>query len=144
MNEATIHNTTETTEVLPERPAEPPAEDEFFARVRTAVEAAEEKKAQGIVVLRLSAITSFTDYFLICSGNSSRQVQAITDEVVARLKKEGVRPLSVEGYNNAEWVLIDYGPLVVHVFSENSRRFYDLERLWRDAEKVAVESGVRG
>lgn len=140
MNEAMTHNPVEIAETVTPSAAAP-AEDEFFARVETAARAAADKKAQDIVLLRLSAITSFTDYFLICSGNSARQVQAIADEVQAQLKKQGVRPLNVEGYNSAEWVLIDYGPLVVHIFSENARRFYDLERLWRDAEKVKVESG---
>jgi ribosome-associated protein len=141
MNEAMTHNPVEIAETATPSAAPPPAEDEFFSRVETAARAAADKKAQDIVLLRLSAITSFTDYFLICSGNSARQVQAIADEVQAQLKKQGVRPLNVEGYNSAEWVLIDYGPLVVHIFSENARRFYDLERLWRDAEKVKVESG---
>lgn len=150
MNETTSNNPTESTPgatkpeatkdaVQPAAPTLPPVtEDEFFARVGTAVRAADDKKAQDLVVLRLSALTSFTDYFLICSGNSTRQVQAVADEIEAQLKKEGLRPLSVEGYNNAEWVLMDYGPMVVHVFLENARRFYDLERLWRDAERVPV------
>jgi ribosome-associated protein len=118
--------------------AQPNEEQLLFEQVTAAVRAAEEKKAQEITVLRLAEITSFTDYFLICSGTSSRQVQAIADEVRAQLKKRGMRPLHVEGYANAEWVLIDYGPLVVHIFSDTSRRFYDLERLWRDAERVEV------
>ncbi|HYE74668.1 MAG TPA: ribosome silencing factor, partial [Blastocatellia bacterium] len=95
-------------------------------------------KAQEITVLKLSELTSFTDYFVICTGNAARQVQAISDEIERRLKLEGVRPLRIEGYNNAEWVLIDYGPMVVHIFSEKARRFYDLERLWRDAERIKV------
>jgi len=110
----------------------------LFESVQTAVQAAEEKKAEEIVVLKLAAITSFTDYFIICSGKSSRQVQAIADEVTAQLKKRGVRPLQTEGYANAEWILIDYGPMVIHVFSNTSRRFYDLERLWRDAERIEI------
>jgi len=110
----------------------------LFESVQTAVRAAEDKKAQEIVVLRLAEITSFTDYFVICSGTSSRQVQAIADAVTEQLKKSGVRPLQVEGYANAEWILIDYGPFVVHIFSDTSRRFYDLERLWRDAERVEI------
>jgi ribosome-associated protein len=110
----------------------------LFESVQTAVHAAEEKKAEEIVVLKLAEITSFTDYFVICSGKSSRQVQAIADEVTAQLKKRGVRPLQTEGYANAEWILIDYGPMVVHVFSDTSRRFYDLERLWRDAERIEL------
>jgi ribosome-associated protein len=116
------------------------AEDlRIFEQVKTAVRAAEDKKATDIVVLRLSAITEFTDYFIICTGTSTRQVQAIADEVMERLKKEHhVRPLHTEGYNRAEWILIDFGAFVFHAFVEDSRRFYDLERLWRDAERVEV------
>jgi ribosome-associated protein len=115
-----------------------PIDREIFDQVRSAVRAADEKKAQDMVVLRLSAITEFTDYFVICTGNSSRQTQAIADEIVERLKTSGVRPLNTEGYKNAEWILIDFGAFVVHIFTEESRRFYDLERLWRDAERVEI------
>jgi ribosome-associated protein len=115
------------------------AEDrQIFEQVTIAARAADEKKAQGIVVLRLSAITEFTDYFIICAGNSTRQTQAIADAVIEELKRIKTRPLHTEGYNNAEWILIDYGSFVVHIFTEESRSFYDLERLWRDAEKVVV------
>lgn len=113
-------------------------DEQVFENVRTAVHAAEEKKAQQMVVLRLAEITSFTDYFVICSGASTRQVQTIADAVVEQLKKRGVRPMQTEGYTNAEWILIDFGTFVVHVFTEASRRFYDLERLWRDATKVEI------
>jgi ribosome-associated protein len=115
-----------------------PIDQEIFDQVKNAVRAADEKKAQGMLVLRLSAITEFTDYFIICSGSSSRQTKAIADEIVERLKSSDVRPLNTEGYNNAEWILIDYGAFVVHIFTEESRRFYDLERLWRDAERVEL------
>jgi ribosome-associated protein len=115
------------------------AEDrQIFEQVKIAARAADEKKAQDIAVLRLSAITEFTDYFIICAGNSTRQTQAIADAVIEELKRIKTRPLHTEGYNNAEWILIDYGAFVVHIFTEESRRFYDLERLWRDAEKVVV------
>jgi ribosome-associated protein len=115
------------------------AEDRLiFEQVKIAARAADEKKALGIVVLRLSAITEFTDYFVICAGNSTRQTQAIADAVVEELKQVKTRPLHTEGYNNAEWILIDYGAFVVHIFTEESRSFYDLERLWRDAEKIEV------
>jgi len=110
----------------------------IFEQVKIAARAADEKKAQEILVLRLSAITEFTDYFIICTGNSSRQTQAIADAVTESLKEIKTRPLHTEGYNNAEWILIDYGAFVVHIFTEQSRSFYDLERLWRDAEKVEV------
>ena len=114
------------------------ADRQIFEQVMVAARAAEEKKALGVVVLKLTAITEFTDYFVICAGNSTRQTQAIADAVIEELKLIKARPLHTEGYNNAEWILIDYGAFVVHIFTEESRSFYDLERLWRDAEKVAV------
>jgi ribosome-associated protein len=115
------------------------AEDRLILeQVKAAARAADEKKALGLVVLKLSAITEFTDYFVICAGNSTRQTQAIADAVIEELKRMKTRPLHTEGYNNAEWILIDYGAFVVHIFTEESRTFYDLERLWRDAEKVEI------
>lgn len=81
-------------------------------------------------------MTSFTDFFVICTGANARQIQAIADEVTQRLKKAGEHPLSVEGYQNAEWVLADYGDYVVNIFSEKARAYYDLERLWRDGKPV--------
>ena len=108
----------------------------IFDKVKVAVTAAEDKKAIDLVVLKLVELTAFADYFVICSGNSARQVQAIADEIEDQLKQHKSRPLNIEGYNNAEWVLMDYGSVIVHIFSENARRFYDLERLWRDAEKI--------
>jgi ribosome-associated protein len=107
-------------------------------RVASAVRAASDKKATQIVILDLQDIASFTDYFVICSGKSNRQVQAITDEVTERLSKAGTRAAHVEGYQAAEWVLIDYGDFIVHVFSEDARQFYDLERLWRDASRTEI------
>jgi ribosome-associated protein len=113
----------------------------ILEHVHAAVRAAEDKKAADPVVLRLTALTEFTDYFIICTGGNPRQVQAIADEVTLRLKKDyKVRPLNTEGYNKAEWILLDYGTFVFHVFVEESRRFYDLERLWRDAERVTLEA----
>ncbi len=106
----------------------------------SAVRAAESKKAQDIVVLDLREVTSFTDYFEICTGTNARQNQAISDEVYAQLKNRGELPVSLEGYNNAEWILQDYGDFIVHVFLPTPRGFYDLERLWRHAKKVPVPS----
>ncbi len=104
-----------------------------------AVRAAESKKATDIRVLDLTGITSFADYFVVCTGANQRQIQAISDEVNLRMKQEaGELPLSVEGYNQAEWVLADYGDMLVHIFSEKSRAYYDLERLWRHAKDVPV------
>jgi ribosome-associated protein len=108
-------------------------------RVREAVSAADDRKAVDLKVLHLQQVTDFTDYFLICSGTSERQVQAIADAVQERLRGARVRPLHVEGYNRAQWILIDYGDLVIHIFQEEPRRFYSLERLWGDAPDVTAE-----
>ena len=105
---------------------------------REAVKAADAKQAKDIRVLDLRDVSSFADYFVICTGSNSRQIQAIADEVEARLKKKGENANSIEGYRNAEWVLMDYGDYLVHVFSEKARTYYDLERLWRDAKSIAV------
>jgi ribosome-associated protein len=105
-------------------------------RVREAVAAAEDRKAVDLRVLHLEKVSDFTDYFLICSGTSERQVQAIADAVQERMREEQVRPLHVEGYNRGQWVLLDYGDFVVHVFQDEPRRFYSLERLWGDAPDV--------
>jgi ribosome-associated protein len=101
-----------------------------------AVEAAESKKATAVRVLDLRELTSFTDYFVICTGGNSRQIQAIADAVGVALKESGRASLSLEGYDNAEWVLADYGDFIVHVFSEKAREYYDLDRLWRSAKPV--------
>ena len=104
----------------------------------TAVRAADSRKAQDIKVLDLSGITSFTDFFVICSGSNSRQIQAIADEVSQRLKKRGELPISLEGYEQAEWILMDYADFIVHIFSAKAREYYDLERLWRQAKDVEI------
>jgi ribosome-associated protein len=103
-----------------------------------AVRAAESKKALRIQVLDLRGISSFTDYFVICSGTNIRQIQAISDEVELQLKREGQLPLGIEGYDRAEWILADYGDFIVHIFSEAARAFYDLERLWRHAKEFKL------
>jgi ribosome-associated protein len=102
------------------------------------VRAAESKKAADIKVLDLTGITSFTDYFVICTGSNPKQIQAIADEVGLRLKEHGELPNSLEGYNQAEWILADYGDFLVHVFSEKARAYYDLERLWRNAKTLPI------
>jgi ribosome-associated protein len=103
-----------------------------------AVRAAESKKATNIRVLDLSGITAFADYFVICTGANQRNIQAISDEVGLQLKKHGELPSSVEGYNQAEWILADYGDFLVHIFSPKAREYYDLERLWRHAKTVEI------
>jgi len=114
--------------------------EELDAHVITAAQAADDKKAIGTVLLDLRSLASFTDYFLITSGTNVRQVQAIADAVVDQLKKQGRRAARVEGYNSAEWVLVDYGDFIVHIFEDKARRFYDLERLWREATPVKLPS----
>ena len=105
----------------------------------SAARTASSQKATDIRVLNLTGITSFADYFVICTGGNQRQIQAISDEVNLRLKREaGELPISVEGYEQAEWVLADYGDLLVHIFSPKSREYYDLERLWRSAKTVEI------
>ena len=106
------------------------------AHVRLAVEAALARKAEDLCVLDLREISSFTDFFLIGHGNSSRQNVAVAEAVEAALKPAGLRPLSVEGRESAEWVLLDYGSLVVHVFSRAARDHYGLEKLWGDAPRL--------
>ena len=102
----------------------------------TAARAAESKKASHLAILDLRDVTSFTDYFIICTVANPRQAHAVADEVEKELKRIGELPNSVEGYDTAEWILIDYGDFVVHVFSEAARAYYDLERLWRHAKSV--------
>ncbi len=107
--------------------------------LKIAVNAADDKKAHDMVILDISKIASFADYFLLCTGDSSRQMQAIADEVEKKLKEYGIRPSHVEGYQNSEWILLDYVDLVVHIFSKNARVYYDLERLWRDSKKLDAD-----
>jgi ribosome-associated protein len=107
--------------------------------VREVVAAARDRKAEELKVLHVGQVTHFTDYFLLCSGGNPRQVQAIADAVVERLRPLGVRPLHVEGYQTGQWVLLDYGDFVMHVFLQERRRFYGLERLWGDAPDVTEE-----
>jgi ribosome-associated protein len=109
-------------------------------QVAEAIGACREKKADQITVLELEKDSgAFTDYFVVCSGTNPRQIQAICDEVEERLEKTGLRAAHIEGYRQAEWVLLDYVDFVVHVFSEHARKYYDLERLWKSAKKMEAE-----
>ena len=111
--------------------------------IRMAARAASDKKAFQIVAFEVGALTSYADNLLICSGASDRQVAAIADEVRRQLRDAGIRPLHVEGDSRADWVLLDYGDLVVHVFTEERRAYYGLDGLWGDAPKLeASELGV--
>lgn len=116
---------------------------ELDPEVQLAIRSASDKKAFDIVALDLRSIASFTDYFVIASGTNQRQVQAVADEINDQLKKQlGSRPVRVEGYNSAEWVLLDYGDFVFHIFNGDAREFYDLARLWRDARRVEIPENV--
>jgi len=103
-----------------------------------AVRCAAAKKATDIKVLDLKEVTSFTDYFVICSAANPRQGHAICGEIGKGLKEMGERPVSVEGFNPGEWILMDYGDFLVHIFSASARSFYDLERLWRHAKVLEI------
>ncbi len=107
--------------------------------LKIAVKAVDDKKASDIVVLDISGVATFANYFLLCTGDSSRQIHAIADEVEEKLESNGLRPSHVEGYQHAEWVLMDYIDMVVHIFSKSARAYYDLERLWRDGKRLDVE-----
>ena len=110
---------------------------ELKKQVARAIQACLDKKAEELSVLEMEKGSgAFTDYFVLCNGTNPRQVQAIADEVELRLKRAELRPTHVEGYKQAEWVLIDYVDFVVHVFSEKARQFYDLERLWKSARRL--------
>jgi len=111
---------------------------ELDERIWMALASAAEKKAIDTVVLDLREIASFTDYFIIASGANERQVQAISDEVVETLKKSGSPVVRVEGYKTAEWILLDYGDFVMHILGDKARKFYDLERLWRESKRVEL------
>ena len=102
------------------------------------IEAASEKKTLNLIVLDVRDLTSIADVFIICSGRSNRQVNAIADSIVAKLKKHKIKPLSVEGTGEGHWVLLDYGHVVIHVFYEPVREFFDLEGLWADAKRITT------
>ena len=107
-------------------------------QVAVAIGAVENKKGEDLSILEMGKNSgAFTDYFVVCTGTNPRQIQAISDEVETRLSQSGIRPNSVEGYNQADWVLLDYVDFVVHVFSERARKFYDLERLWKSAVRLS-------
>ena len=104
------------------------------------VKAALGRKALGLVVLDVRDLTSVADAFIICSGRSNRQVTAIAEFIQTELKKAGIKPLSVEGKKEGHWVLLDYGHVIIHVFYESVRNFYDLEGLWVDAKRIKTKS----
>ncbi len=107
-----------------------------------AVQAAISKKAEDLSVLDIGKVSSLADYFVIANGTNSRQTQAISDAVQDALRERGLRPLGVEGHQNGEWILLDYGDMIIHVFSPEKRMFYDLERLWKTAPRIPVPAAA--
>lgn len=119
----------------------PVKKNESSRRLLMCINAVLQKKAKNIVALNVRKISSFTNYLLICSGATDRQVKAVTDTVQEYLKKEGIRPLGVEGETNAEWILLDYDDVVISIFQEATRSFYDLENLW-DAPRMEIDEAT--
>ena len=107
--------------------------------VRLACEAMEDKKAQDIKIIDIEKVSTLADYFIIASGNNRNQVQAMADNVDEVLAKAGYQAKQTEGYRNANWILLDYGDVVIHLFDEENRLFYDLERIWRDGEEIGKD-----
>ena len=112
------------------------------AQIERAMQAADDKKALDLVVLDLRKAAGFTDFFVICSGGNTRQIHAIADGIVEALSADGIKPAHIEGYDRSEWILIDYFDFVVHVFSQETRMFYGLERLWGNATVISHQSAV--
>ena len=108
-------------------------------RLRDVIAVADDRKAMDIKVLRLASVSDFTDYFMVCSGRSNRQVHSIAEAIRREMRDRGIRPLHIEGERSARWVLLDYGDFVIHVFDPETRDYYGLERLWADAPDVTAE-----
>ncbi|HEX8637229.1 MAG TPA: ribosome silencing factor [Pyrinomonadaceae bacterium] len=139
LQEKSLHRETATIEIAQNLTPFSDLDEE----VKLALTCASEKKASNLTVIDLREIASFTEFFVVASGGNQRQVQAISDEINERLKKElNSRPVRIEGYSSGEWILLDYGDFIVHVFEKNAREFYDLERLWRDAKRVDVPDDI--
>ena len=122
------------------RPRKRPTTPRLSTELTLVIAAALDKKAVDVVVLDLRKASAFTDFFVICTGTSVRQVQAIAEAVQTALAQKGTKPALVEGQSRGEWVLIDYFDFIVHVFTPATREFYGLERLWADAERVEVSA----
>ena len=126
-----------TTRITKDQPPFRMKKNDLKSQVAAAIQACLDKKAEELSILEMEKGSgAFTDYFVLCSGTNPRQVQAIADEVELRLKAAGLRAAHVEGYKQAEWILVDYVDFIVHVFSEKARKFYDLERLWKTAKRL--------
>ncbi|MCL2086581.1 MAG: ribosome silencing factor [Oscillospiraceae bacterium] len=110
--------------------------------IKTAVKALDDKKAKDIKVIKVENLTSLSNYFVLSSGSNSAQVKALADEVEVKLAKEGLKPNRTEGYHGANWVVLDYSDVIVHVFHDETREFYDLERLWADGENISLKEFI--
>ncbi|MBN2539480.1 MAG: ribosome silencing factor [Deltaproteobacteria bacterium] len=106
------------------------------------VNAALERKAEDLVILKVKDLSSFADYFVICGGSSDRQIQGLADHIGQKLKKEGIFPLGIEGEQSGSWILMDYGDVILHIFYKPVRDFYDIEGLWSDAPRMNIEESV--
>ena len=113
--------------------------DDLLKEVRIAYEAVSDKKGEDIKVLNISQISTIADYFVIATGSNLSQIRAMADEVDEKLSKAGLHAKYMEGYQKAEWILLDFGPIIVHLFNRENREFYDLERIWADADEVIFE-----
>lgn len=107
--------------------------------MKNAVQYADNKKARDIMVLSLDGLTTIADYFVVCSGGSSTQVKAIADEIEEKMSEQGAEPYGKEGFSNADWVLLDYSDVVVHIFTPESREFFNIEKLWADAKRIDAQ-----
>lgn len=109
-------------------------------KLKIIAKAADSKRADDIKIIKIADLTIISDYFVIANGNSSTQTKAIADEIEFKMKEAGVTPLRTEGYQGANWIILDYGDIVVHVFYKETREFYNLERLWNDGEEIDTET----
>ena len=111
-----------------------------YELMKTAALAADGRKAINIQILHVEELTTLCDYFVICSGTSTPHMNAIYEEIDMKLSEHGIKPATREGLGNPGWVLLDYGDVIVHIFNENSREFYSIERLWSDAQEISIEN----
>lgn len=107
---------------------------------KIAIEALEDKKAEDISIIDISEVSVLADYFIIASGSNKSQIQALTDSVEEKLGRNGCKVKQIEGYDTANWILMDYGDIIVHIFDSENRLFYDLERIWRDGKRIEKET----
>ncbi len=107
------------------------------------VNAALDRKAEDLIILKVKDVSSFADYFVLCSGNSDRQIKGLAEHIGQKLKKAGIFPLGIEGERSGSWILMDYGDVIIHVFYKPVREFYDIEGLWSDAPRMTIEESVQ-